>query len=123
MRAWWPRRRKGIATVQARPACVEADSSSRPVVETWRSKQTREHDTLSHNNGRREWGRFLDLGDALWPSIKSWHKAEIELDAAKDTMAADEDGTAKLLEAANEEYALANVLYQSTNKYYLNVNS
>ena len=55
---------------------------------------------LFRNNDRGAWVHFHQRAEALWPTTKRLCQAEIELTAAKDAVAAGEDGAAEWLEAA-----------------------
>lgn len=76
------------------------------VVEPWCSEQPRNHGALSCSDGRSARGRFFELGDQLWPSTKRARDAEREVIAAREAMAADEEGATERVEAVKDKHQL-----------------
>ena len=86
---------------------AEAGSSSRSVVEPWRSKQARKRGRLSRSGGRSAWAGFNELYEVLSPHTKRFQEADAELLPAEHTAAVGEEGTANRLVAAKEDHAYA----------------
>ncbi|KAE8776214.1 hypothetical protein D1007_51152 [Hordeum vulgare] len=100
---------------------AEANSSSRPVVEPWRSKQAHKRNRLSRSSGQSPWVGFHEVHDQLFSHFKRYREADAKHVAVEKALVDGEGGGTDRLAAAKKEHDLANTILKTAAKFYLDV--